>query len=160
MNTHKSGLLTTLLLACLCLLPAARAESPLVIDSAWIREAPPGSSVLAAYMTMTNHSESDQQVTAIETPDFSSAEIHRTVVEDGVARMLPVSDLVVAAGDSVSLEPGGLHVMLFDPQRPLREGDTATLTVHTASGTAITVQAPVKRQTGDEGGQDHSHHHH
>jgi copper(I)-binding protein len=51
-------------------------------------------------------------------------------------------------------------VMLFDPQRPLREGDTATLTVHTASGTAITVQAPVKRQTGDEGGQDHSHHHH
>lgn len=160
MNTIKTGLLTTTLLSCLCMLQAVQAESPIAIDSAWIREAPPATSVLAAYMTINNASESDQQITGMDSPDFRSAEIHRTVVEDGVAKMLPVSGLDVAAGDSISLEPGGLHVMLFDPQRPLREGDTATLIVHTASGAAISVQATVVRKTGDDAGNDHSHHHH
>ena len=160
MKTIKTSILKTVLLACLCTLQAALADSPIAVESAWIREAPPTASVLAAYMAINNTSDIDQRVTGMESPDFRSAEIHRTVVEDGVAKMLPVSGLDVAAGDSVSLEPGGLHVMLFDPQRPLREGDTATLVVLSASGTAITVQAPVVRQTGDDGGHGHSHHHH
>ena len=121
MNTIKTGLLTAVLLACLCTLQAVQAESPITINSAWIREAPPATSVLAAYMIIKNDSETDQQITGMESQDFRSAEIHRTVVEDGVAKMLPVTTLSVAAGDSVSLEPGGLHVMLFDPQRPLRQ---------------------------------------
>ena len=160
MNINKTGLVASVLLACLCMLQAVQAESKITIDSAWIREAPPATSVLAAYMTIKNDSETDQQITGMESPDFESAEIHRTVVEDGVAKMLPVAALNLAAGDSVSLEPGGLHVMLFDPQRPLREGDTATLIVHTASGAAISVQATVVRKTGDDAGHDHSHHHH
>ena len=160
MNINKTGLLTSVLLACLCMLQAVQAESAITVDSAWIREAPPATSVLAAYMTIKNDSETDQQITGMESPDFESAEIHRTVVEDGVAKMLPVTALNLAAGDSVSLEPGSLHVMLFDPQRPLREGDIATLIVHTASGAAISVQATVIRKTGDDAGHDHSHHHH
>jgi copper(I)-binding protein len=118
MNTIKTGLLTTTLLSCLCMLQAVQAESPIAIDSAWIREAPPATSVLAAYMTINNASESDQQITGMDSPDFRSAEI------------------------------------------PLREGDTATLVVHTASGAAISVQATVVRKTGDDAGHDHSHHHH
>jgi copper(I)-binding protein len=159
-NKIKTVLRTFFFLGCLGAGQTALAESPLAISDAWIREAPPATSVLAAYMTIENSGESVQQITGMESPDFRSAEIHRTVVEDGVAKMLPVDDLGVAAGDSVSLEPGGLHVMLFDPQRPLRDGDSATLLVHTASGATITVQAAVRRMTGDDGGHDHSHHHH
>ncbi len=149
-----------LLVASLCMLQTVQAESPVAIDSAWIREAPPATPVLAAYMNVRNGGATDQQITGMESPDFSSAEIHRTVVEDGVAKMLPVDTLNVAAGDSVNLEPGGLHVMLFDPQRPLRAGDTTTLIVHMASGAAITVTATVMRKAGDDGADDHAHHHH
>lgn len=160
MSTTKNGVLTMLMLACLCLIQAVQAESSIAIDSAWIREAPPATSVLAAYMTVKNDSDTDQQITGMESPDFRSAEIHRTVVKDGVARMLPVDALTVAAGASIRFEPGGLHVMLFDPQRPLHEGDSARLIVHMASGVTIATQAMVVRETGDDAAHDHSHHHH
>ena len=126
------------------------------ITDSWVREAPPASRVLAAYRQIINLTDSDLSVTGITSPDFEAAELHRTVVEDGVARMLPVPDLTVPAGGSIMLEPGGLHLMLFDPVRPLQQGDTVTLVLHRSDAICITLSVPVLRSTGTE----HVHHQH
>ena len=107
-------------------------------------------------MVLKNTADTPRTITRIDSPDFRDAQIHRTVVEDGVAKMLPVEQLQLPASGSVTLEPGGLHLMLFDPQRPLRDGDTVILLIHDSDGDSITVHAPVVRKTG---GHDHSHHH-
>jgi copper(I)-binding protein len=111
---------------------------------------------MAGYMTMINTGDTPVTVTAISSPNFAGAEIHRTVVEEGIARMLPVRQLDIPANSQVKLEPGGLHLMLFDPQQPLPEGATVTLLIHHSNGSDVTVAAPVIRKTGE----DHSHHHH
>jgi copper(I)-binding protein len=134
----------------------ASADPDLQISEPWIREAPPAARVLAGYLTLLNTGGSTITVTAISSPDFEGAEIHRTVIEDGVARMLPVNQLEIPASGQLTLEPGGLHLMLFDPQRPLAEGDSATLTIHCGNGSNLTTTAPVIRKTGE----DHSQHHH
>ena len=126
-----------------------------VIDG-WVREAPPTSRVLAAYMRIINLTEGDLTVTGITSPDFEAADLHRTVVEDGVARMLPVPELTIPAGGSITLEPGGLHLMLFDPVRPLQQGDSVTLVLHRSDDICITLSVPVLRGTGAE----HVHHQH
>jgi copper(I)-binding protein len=126
-----------------------------VIDG-WVREAPPTSRVLAAYMRIINLTEGDLTVTGITSPDFDAADLHRTVVEDGVARMLPVPELTIPAGGSITLEPGGLHLMLFDPVRPLQQGDSVTLVLHRSDDICITLSVPVLRGTGAE----HVHHQH
>jgi copper(I)-binding protein len=126
-----------------------------VIDG-WVREAPPTSRVLAAYMRIINQTEGDLTVTGITSPDFEAADLHRTVVEDGVARMLPVPELTIPAGGSITLEPGGLHLMLFDPVRPLQQGDSVTLVLHRSDDICITLSVPVLRGTGAE----HVHHQH
>jgi copper(I)-binding protein len=126
-----------------------------VIDG-WVREAPPTSRVLAAYMRIINQTEGDLTVTGITSPDFDAADLHRTVVEDGVARMLPVPELTIPAGGSITLEPGGLHLMLFDPVRPLQQGDSVTLVLHRSDDICITLSVPVLRGTGAE----HVHHQH
>jgi periplasmic copper chaperone A len=42
--------------------------------------------------------------------------------------------LPIAPGASAMLEPGGWHLMLFDPARPLKAGDTVALTLTCGSG--------------------------
>lgn len=140
----------------LSFLSTATAGSVVDVEAPWIREAPPTSTVLAAYMVLRNTGDSALTITGIDSPDFRDGQIHRTVVEDGVAKMLPVEQLTVPAGDSIVLEPGGLHVMLFDPQRSMRDGDTVILLIHDSDGGSVSVHAPVIRKTG---GHDHSHHH-
>ena len=132
------------------------ADATLAVSEPWIREAPPTTRVMAGYLTMVNAGGTPVTVTSISSPDFEDAEIHRTVVEDGIARMLPVSQLEIPANSPLKLEPGGLHLMLFNPQRPLPEGETVTLIIHHSNGSKVTATAPVIRKTGE----DHSHHHH
>lgn len=141
----------------LVLAAAIRAEPALEIRDPWIREAPPTARVLAGYLILDNHGETPVIVTGASSPDFESAEIHQTLVEDGMARMLPVEELAIPANEHIALEPGGRHLMLYNPARALRHGDTTVLTIHLEDGSDITVTVPVMRQTGDPG---HHHQHH
>lgn len=149
----KHALIIVILLTATSL---AGADSGLQVSEPWIREAPPTSRVLAAYLTLVNTGDNTVTVTAISSPDFKNAEIHRTVIEAGVARMLPVKQLEVPAGGQLMLEPGGHHLMLFDPLRTLTAGETVTLIIHMNNGKQLSATAPVIRKTGE----DHSHHHH
>lgn len=149
----KHALITVILLAATSL---AGADSGLQVSEPWVREAPPTSRVLAAYLTLVNTDDNTVTVTAISSPDFKNAEIHRTFIEAGVARMLPVKQLEVPAGGQLMLEPGGHHLMLFDPLRTLTAGETVTLIIHMNNGKQLSATAPVIRKTGE----DHSHHHH
>ena len=152
---------TTALLACLCLLGSgqAAAEASLQIRDAWIREAPPTAKVLAAYMELHNSGTTPAIVRTIHSPDFSRIEIHRTVVERGVARMLPVELLQIPPAGKVVLEPGGMHLMLFTPARPLRQDDQVSMTIELANGACRQFEATVIRRTGDDGYQHHHHNH-
>jgi len=134
----------------------ALASQTMDVTGGWVREAPPTSRVLAAYMQIINLTDTDLTITGISSPDFDSAELHRTAVENGVARMLPVSELTIPAAGSVLLEPGGLHLMLFDPVRPLVQGDSVTLVLRCSDAISMTLSVPVLRNTGEE----HVHHHH
>jgi hypothetical protein len=145
------------LLATLGLVPAfsPAAGATLEVHDAWIREAPPTASVLAAYMLISNTGGGPAAITAITSPDFDHTELHRTVVESGVASMVPIEKLEIPAGENISLEPGGIHLMLMNPQRPLREGDTVTLEIQSADGSSKTFTVPVIRATGETAHQHH-----
>jgi copper(I)-binding protein len=140
----------------LCIAGSTLAAPTMDITDGWVREAPPTSRVLAAYMQIINLTDSELTVTGITSPDFEAAELHRTIVENGVARMLPVPELTIPAGGSITLAPGGLHLMLFDPVRPLQQGDTVTLVLHRSDDICITLAVPVLRNTVTE----HVHHQH
>ena len=64
----------------------------------------------------------------------------------------------VPAGGSLSLEPGGDHVMLMDLQEPILPGDEVTITLLTAGGEVETTVV-AKEFTGaqEEYVQDHGH---
>ena len=132
---------------------ALAADVTLEVREPWIREAPPTTSVLAAYMIIHNEGDSPAEITSITSPEFDHTELHRTMVESGVARMIPVEKLQIPAGSEISLEPGGMHLMLFNPRRLLREGDSVTLVIHRADGFCNSYTIPVIRAADDAGHQ-------
>jgi periplasmic copper chaperone A len=111
----------------LAALSACKDGPEIVATDPWIAEAPPGAQVMAGYLRLHNRSGEALSCDGVSGADFGAGEIHRTVVEDGRSRMLRAQRIEIAAGERAELAPGGLHLMLFRPQRELPSGTSTTL---------------------------------
>lgn len=145
-------------IALAALFHTAAQAAPLVVNDAWVREAPPTAQVLAAYMQITNPGDQARIITDATSACCQRAEIHRTEIVTGMARMIPQPELTVEAGATVALEPGGLHLMLIAPQAPVVQGDHVVIELRLDDGATLEVHAEVRRD--GEPAMDHSHHMH
>lgn len=114
------------------------------IEAAWARASIGGSKVSAVYLTLTNRGDAPLRLVGAETGRAGHAMLHRTIVEDGIAKMRHVPELHVPPGGSVRFEPGGLHVMLTGLPSPLETGDTLALTLLFEGGQRLTTPVPVR----------------
>lgn len=96
----------------------------------------------AGYFSVTNAGTTDDRLMEIRA-DVPRADVHATETDaSGVTRMTPVGPLDVPPGETVTLEPGGLHVMFMGLENPLKAGDTlpATLVFEKAGEIAVEFQ--------------------
>jgi len=128
------------------LVPVTIWAGEISVAGPWIREAPPGTQMLAAYMTISNHSTHPVQLESAASPDFAMIEIHRTETHQGMSHMVKQSGLQIKSGGTVTLEPGGYHLMLMKPGRSLRAGDTVIMHLQFDTGESIDVNAVVRKQ--------------
>lgn len=155
---NRTSVLTLVFTLCVSLSCAAARAEQLSISDAWVREAPPTSQVLAAYLHIDNPGAKDVAIVGASSPQFATVELHRTEIVDGIARMVAQPRLVIPATGRVSLEPGGLHLMLIQSLKPLQRGDQVEIEFQLDSGATLKHQAEVR--PGMDDAMDHSHHHH
>lgn len=117
------------------------AETPLQIESAQIRMAPPGAPA-SAYFTLSNISDHPVTITRIDADWAGMIMIHESRVENGMAKMRELKTLSIPAHGHVTLQPGGIHIMLMEP-KVLHEGEQRILQLGFADGTHQSVQLPV-----------------
>jgi periplasmic copper chaperone A len=132
-------------------------QADLRLLDAWIQEPPPGSRILAGYLTLENTGPESRFLVAVSSPLFSRAELHRTVITDDIARMEAQSRLEIPAGARLTLEPGSHHLMLFDPSAQLETGMQVDITLEFDDQSALTSAVEVRR-FGDADGHAHRHH--
>lgn len=114
----------------------------LTIDHPVARETPAKAPVSAGYMTITNNGDTDDRLIGASVGFAGTAELHEMVMDGDVMRMSEVEGgIVIPAGESVQLMPGGLHVMFMDMQQSLAEGEehAATLTFEKAGSVDVTL---------------------
>lgn len=133
----KNRTLAFLLLAA----PLTACGNDLNARDGWVREAPPGAMMMAAYLTLENKGADGCTVRKVSSPDFGSVEVHETRLIDGQMRMREV-ELVLAPQTQVSLKPGGMHLMLMEPRRALKTGDRVPFTFD-CGGRLIETALPV-----------------
>ncbi|HVW71142.1 MAG TPA: copper chaperone PCu(A)C [Steroidobacteraceae bacterium] len=127
------------LVACVAL-----AQSPaLKVQNAWTRQTP-GSDVVAVYLTLRNVTTKPVTVTGVESPVASHAMIHETKTENGLSKMRPHEELVIPPGQTVKLEPSGLHIMLHGLSAPVAVGQSVPLVLLLADGSKVPVAAIVR----------------
>lgn len=125
--------------------PAAEVE----VTDAWARTSPRVANAGAVYMQIANGGDLDDALVGVSVEEAvaATAELHETAVvdddgmdddgmddddngmDDGMMEMRPVDRIDVPAGGSVTLEPGGHHVMLLELASPLEAGSTIEVTL-------------------------------
>ena len=138
---------------------AAGAQQPtLAVSGAWSRATPPGTTVGAAYLVIDNRAKRSDRLLSASSPRASRVEVHATVHEADTVRMKRVDPLHVGAGERLTLEPGGMHLMLMGLDAPLREGEKVPLVLRFEVAGEIRTEARVF-PPGQGADEDHSHHH-
>jgi copper(I)-binding protein len=113
-----------------CLLVANGAigqTGQLEITAPCARATPGQAQIGAAYLTII--SPTTDRLTAASSPVAKKAELHAMSMEGGVMRMRPLTAIDIPAGQTVTLSPGGTHIMLLGLTQPLREGQSFPLTL-------------------------------
>jgi copper(I)-binding protein len=110
------------------------AQPTLVFEDAWVRSAPPGAGMMAAYGRLRNGTDTELVLTGFNSPAYRGVSLHRTIRSDGVNTMQAVAELKIPAKGSVSLQPGELHLMLHHPMGDVQTGDSLRFEITEAGG--------------------------
>jgi len=73
----------------------------------------PSGSNAAVYFQLENSTDHEVELVGAES-DIAEAEIHQTIMSEGLMQMAPVDQITIAPGETVSFAPGGFHVMLMN----------------------------------------------
>ena len=102
----------------------------LVLDHAWAKATPAGAKVGGGFLTIENKGPTPDKLMGASSPAAGKIEVHETAMNNGVATMRPVKGgLSIAPGQSVTLAPGGFHLMMMELKGPLKKGDKVPMTL-------------------------------
>jgi periplasmic copper chaperone A len=117
--------------------------SDVQVKDVWARATPGGAQTAAIYVTMA--SAAGDRLTGASTPAAQTAELHIMTMDNGVMKMRQVDGIDLPAGQTVTLKPGGYHIMLTGLAQPLKEGQSFPLTLTFAKAGAQQVTVNVQK---------------
>jgi copper(I)-binding protein len=133
-----------LALASLCAAPLALAQ--VSVGAPWIRATVPAQKTAGAFMQIK--SAKAARLVGVSTPVAGRTELHQMSMDGQTMRMHAVDAVDLPANQPVDLAKSGYHIMLFDLQRQLKDGDQVPLTLRVVDAGGkidnVTVQVPVK----------------
>jgi len=125
--------------------PTFAQSTSIHIDKPWARATPAGAKTGAAYMTIDNKSGQPDRLTGASSDVAKTLQIHEMKVVDGVMKMREIpGGLPVPAGGSVTLKPGGYHVMLIGLNKALKKGEKFPLTLVFEKAGKVSIEVPVE----------------
>lgn len=130
----------------------------------WARATPGGAKVGAGYVTITNSGKTVDRLIGGSAAAAAVFEVHDMTMTDGVMRMRKLDNgIELKPGATVTLRPGGLHLMFIDLKQPLKQGEKmkGTLVFQKAGSVEIEyVVAPIGATSPSGGAAKMEHHKH
>lgn len=122
----------------------ADVSNDLQIDNAFARPASKQQRNSAVFMQISNQG-SDASVVAASSDAARIVELHTHVNDAGVMRMRRIDKIDLPAGETVTLKPGGLHIMFIGLNRDLNLDDSVEVVLELSDGSKKAVLAPIHR---------------
>jgi copper(I)-binding protein len=108
----RIGVLLAIILVSAC---STEPQAPLVATDVVVTRPIPGMQMSAAYLSLTNHTDETIRISRVVSTQYESVQLHESIVKDGVARMRAIPVLEIPAGETITLQRGGKHLMLMQP---------------------------------------------
>jgi len=113
------------------------------VKDAWVRVSAKGSNS-AAYFKVINKADKNDTLVGAQSNSAEIVEIHETFKENNKMGMRAVKFVELPAKSEINFKPGGLHVMLINLNRNLKNNDTINLVLKFKHSKEIKLKVPVK----------------
>jgi copper(I)-binding protein len=123
----------------------AHAQTAPRVEAAWARPTVDGQAGGGGFLKITGGSTSDRLLSA-SAGVSKVVELHTMEMDGNVMRMRPVDAIVIPAGATVELKPGGNHVMFMGLTQTLKAGARFPLTLRFEKAGEVKVEMQVAVQ--------------
>lgn len=118
----------------------------ITLSNGWASLTPGGVDVSAGYIDIANTGTTPDRLLSASSPRASHVSLHEMAMDGAVMQMRAISALDLPVGATVSLAPGGNHLMFEGVTAPFTEGDVIPVTLHFEHAGDINVNLPARRQ--------------
>lgn len=120
----------------------------LSFDNAWVKAADDG--MTAVFGELKNNTDVDINLVAAIYDDAEMVQLHETLEDSSGGMSMQEKDggFTIPAGEPLSLEPGGDHIMVMGMTKPIKPGEEISLELVTADKQTIPVTAVAKDYSG------------
>ena len=147
-----------LIIASVLLLAGCATSGSVEITNTWVKSGDMSvqGGMSAVYGTITNNTDKDVTLIGGKTSVAGVVEVHEMAMIDGQMQMQAIEGgLVIPAGQSAVLEPGGNHLMLMMLQSDIVAGQTISVTFDLEGAEDITFNDIIAKPS--EGGDESYH---
>jgi hypothetical protein len=123
--------------------PAATVVALAVTDG-WTRATPTGATAAGGYLTINNPLAQPDRLISVASARSPRVELHDMSSVNGVMQMRQVDGIDIPAAGSVSLAPGGLHIMFMDLSAGFAVGETVPVELTFAQAGVVNVTLEVR----------------
>jgi len=109
---------------------------------------PPGVPMTAGYFLISNNTNKDIILTGVRSSSFKSIEMHNTIKDGDVMKMVKQESILISANSKLEFKPMSYHLMLIKPVKPISENEKIDVTFLTKSGDSISSVFIVKGMKG------------
>lgn len=96
----------------------------LELKEAWARPSLSPNKNSAIYLKIKNNSSVPYALVKAATIVANNVELHQSYIDENkISRMAVIGKIIIPANSEIELAPGGIHIMLLDLKRALKEGD-------------------------------------
>jgi len=138
-------------------LSACSAPGDMEVHQAWVRPTAQGETA-AVYLTIHNHSASDDELVGATATVADAVEIHESKMENDIMQMRMVTSVPIAADEEIVFMPGSFHIMLVNIKEELVLGEHIGLILHFKNHDDIVVEVHIEDSMPEEdhdASQDH-----
>lgn len=116
----------------------------LEIGHPWARATPPSAPAGGGYLTVTNKGAAEDRLISVSSPAAGAVQVHEMKMEGNIMRMREIEGgLAIPPGATVTLAPGGLHLMMMGLKEPLKQGERVPVTLVFQKAGSIDVELAV-----------------
>jgi copper(I)-binding protein/uncharacterized protein YcnI len=131
----------------------------LEISAAFARATLPNAPVGGGYLTITNTGGEADRLVSVTSPVAAMTALHQMKMEGDMMKMGELPEgVVIPAGETVTLAPGGMHIMFMNLTQPLVEGETVPVTLTFEKAGPVEVMLSVAGTAADTPAGEHGHH--